>query len=35
MDNYYMASSGVPEVCQNDTITRAFVLDRIRAKAAR
>lgn len=35
MDNYYLAPSGVPESCQNDKVTRTFVIDRIRAKMAR
>jgi len=35
MDNYYLSSAGVPEVCQNDTITRTFVVDRVLAKAGR
>jgi hypothetical protein len=35
MDNYYLAAGGVPEVCQNDKITRRFVFDRIVAKAGR
>jgi hypothetical protein len=33
MDNYYAAVS--PEQCQNDTITRQFMIDRLRAKIAR
>jgi hypothetical protein len=35
MDNYYLASSGVPEVCQNDKVTRTFVVDRVLAKMGR
>ena len=35
MDNYYHAPGGVPEVCQNDKITREFVRDRVLAKIAR
>lgn len=35
MDNYYLATGGASEVCQNDKITRAFILDRIRAKMGR
>jgi hypothetical protein len=35
MDNYYLAPAGVAEVCQNDRITRTFVVDRIIAKAGR
>jgi hypothetical protein len=33
MDNYWLGHP--PEACQNDTITRQFVLDRVRAKIAR
>ena len=33
MDNYHMGVS--PEQCQNDIITRQFILDRLRAKIAR
>jgi hypothetical protein len=32
MDNYWQAPGGRPELCQNDRITRAFILDRISAK---
>jgi hypothetical protein len=35
MDNYYFASGGIPEVCQNDKITRQFVRDRVIAKIGR
>lgn len=35
MDDYYRASTRNPLDCQNDRITRQFVLDRIRAKLAR
>ena len=39
MDDYWMAtttsSGGVPEDCEHDTITRQFLLDRIRAKMSR
>jgi hypothetical protein len=35
MDDYYSASTGNPLDCQNDQITRVFVLDRIKAKLAR
>jgi hypothetical protein len=35
MDDYYLASTRNPLDCQNDKITRQFVLDRIRAKLAR
>jgi hypothetical protein len=35
MDNYYTASSHNPLDCQNDTVTRAFVSDKILAKMAR
>ena len=35
MDNYWLASDGVPERCQHDEITRRFLLDRVRAKQAR
>jgi len=35
MDDYYKASTGNPLDCQNDEITRQFVLDRIRAKFSR
>ena len=37
MDDYWMAtaSGGVPEDCEHDTITRRFLLDRIRAKMSR
>lgn len=35
MDNYYQASTGNPLDCQNDKITRVFVIDRIKAKLAR
>lgn len=35
MDNYWMASSGIPEQCQHDQITRMFLLDRVRAKMSR
>ena len=34
MDNYWL-SSGPPEVCKNDAITRQFLLDRLKAKIAR
>jgi hypothetical protein len=35
MDNYYLASGGVSEICQNDKVTRTFVVDRILAKMGR
>ncbi|GAA0750356.1 hypothetical protein LRH25_20270 [Ideonella azotifigens] len=35
MDNYWLAPAGVPEVCQNDRVTRTFVRDRLLAKIAR
>jgi hypothetical protein len=35
MDNYWLAPGGVPEVCQNDMVTRNFVRDRLLAKIAR
>lgn len=35
MDNYWLAPGGVPEVCQNDRVTRTFVRDRLLAKIAR
>jgi hypothetical protein len=35
MDDYWKASGGISEVCQNDKITRKFVLDRVRAKISR
>lgn len=35
MDNYYKAPSRVPEICQNDKITRDFLRDRLLAKIAR
>lgn len=35
MDNYYSAPGGIPEVCQNDKITRQFVRDRVLAKIGR
>jgi len=34
MDDYWQSSAG-PELCMNDTITRRFILDRVRAKLAR
>jgi hypothetical protein len=33
MDNYFAA--GTPETCQHDTITRQFLIDRLRAKISR
>jgi hypothetical protein len=33
MDNYWLGSP--PESCQNDTITRQFIMERVRAKLAR
>ena len=35
MDNYWLASGGVPNQCQHDEITRQFLLDRVRAKLGR
>jgi hypothetical protein len=36
MDNYNLASApGTPEQCENDRITRTFVIDRMRAKMSR
>ena len=35
MDNYWLASDGVPEHCQHDRITRQFLRDRILAKLSR
>jgi hypothetical protein len=35
MDNYYLAPGGVSEVCQNDKVTRTFIVDRILAKMGR
>jgi hypothetical protein len=35
MDDYYKASTGNPLDCQNDTVTREFVTDKILAKMAR
>jgi hypothetical protein len=35
MDDYWQAPDGVPEHCEHDRITRAFLLDRVRAKMRR
>jgi hypothetical protein len=35
MDNYWYASTGVPEHCRHDKITRQFLGDRLRAKIGR
>ncbi len=35
MDDYWLAGSGIPEHCQHDRITRAFLRDRLLAKINR
>jgi len=35
MDNYWLASSGIPEYCFHDKITREFLIDRLLVKISR